>query len=148
MSSETQRREDVKQVAEYSDDALAELADEFAKEAERLGRWARGAHQELLARMLEREATKLDTEHWTGTVKPGPIHHTVDDIDRFMMRLCYHLTGPELDTAFVSPPPPSLRVDHRGLNELHKRGGEVAAIIDEERRSVRGESVLTLERKA
>jgi hypothetical protein len=49
--------------------------------------------------------------------------------------------------AFVQPPAPPLRVDHRVLNELHKLGGQVAAVIDEERRSVRGDPTLTLTRK-
>ena len=145
QASETIKGEDV--LAEYSDDTLATMADELAKEAERLGRLARGAHQELLVRMLEREATRLDTPNWTGTVKPGPIHHTVDDVGRFMLRLALLVNGDELDTAFVQPPLPPMRIDHRGLNELSKRGGEIAAIVDEERSSVRGESVLKLERK-
>ena len=147
MTSVSQDKQDVKQVAEYSDDTLATMAEDFAKEAERLGRLARGAHAELLARMLEREATKLDTEHWTGTVKPGPIHHTVDDILRFKHRLVLQIGNAGM-APFVQPPAPPMRIDMREVNELYKRGGEVAAIIDEERASVRGESVLTLERKA
>ena len=146
QASETIKGEDV--LAEYSDDTLATMADELAKEAERLGRLARGAHQELLVRMLEREASKLDTEHWTGTVKPGPIHHTVDNLERFKAKLAPLVSHDETDAAFVQPPAPPMRVDMRFINELYKRGGEVAAIIDEERRSVRGESVLKLERKA
>ena len=146
QASETIKGEDV--LAEYSDDTLATMAEDFAKEAERLGRLARGAHQELLVRMLQREATKLDTEHWTGTVKPGPIHHTVDDLPRFRYRLQDVVSDDEIEAAFVQPPPPPMRVDMRQVNELYKRGGEIAAIVDEERRSVRGESVLKLERKA
>ncbi len=134
-------------LAEYDDDTLATMSDELAKEAERLGRLSRGAFEELKVRILERGATKLETPHWTGAVKPGAISHTVDDIDRFLWRLTPLLTGPELDTAFVSPPPPKLRVDHRGVNELYKRGGDIAAIIDEERNSVRGDERLVLERK-
>ena len=145
QASETLKGEDV--LAEYSDDTLATMADELAKEAERLGRLARGAHQELLARMLEREASILDTPNWKGKVKPGPIHHTVDDLPRFRYRLQDVVSDDEIEAAFVQPPAPPMRVDMRQINELYKRGGEIAAIVDEERRSVRGESILKLERK-
>jgi len=143
--SEQPRQEDM--LAEMSDDTLATMADEYAKEAERLGRFSRGAHAELQARMRERGATVLETEHWTGKMKPGAIRHTVDDTDRFRQRLVAHVSSKDIETAFVQPPAPPMRVDHRGLNELHKRGGLIAQIIDEERRSVRGEDVLVLERK-
>jgi len=135
---------------EYDDDALAEMADGFRAEADRLSRLARGAHEELRQRMVERGATKLDTEHWEGMLKPGAINHTVDDVARFRERLAHLGRGAwldELDAAFPIPPPPPMRADHRVLNELHKRGGVVAAIIDEERKSMRGDPTLELRRK-
>jgi hypothetical protein len=132
---------------EFDDDTLAELWHEWTKEAERLGKLARGAFLELQARMTERKASKLDTAHWRGTMKPGAIHHTVDDVERFHERLMAVVTGRDLATAFVQPPAPPMRVDHRGINELQKRGGIIAKIIDDERRSVRGEDVLVLMRK-
>jgi hypothetical protein len=149
MSNVSQDQEGVKDdpLGEFDDDALAEMSDSFAKEAERLGRLARGAHAELRARMLEREATILDTAHWMGKMKPGAITHVVDDTLRFRERLAAWISGRDLATAFVQPPPPPLRADHRGLNELRKRGGPIAEIIDEERKSIRGESQLVLERK-
>ena len=145
-----QKQEGPDTLAEYDDDTLAEMADKFAEEAERLGRLARGAHAELQQRMRDRGGTKLETPHWSGVMKPGPISHTVDDLPRFRGRLYElpNLSLDEINAAFVQPPPPPMRPDHRVLNELHKRGGEIAAIIDEERRSVRGESVLVLKRKS
>jgi hypothetical protein len=134
---------------EYDDDALAEMADAWAKEAEHLGRLARGAHEELRARMLESGATKLDTPHWEGTLKPGTIRHTVDDVRRLLNRFdnCELLSEQDIQDAFTEDPPPPLRANHAVLNDLHKRGGEIARIIDEERKSVRGDSTLILTRK-
>jgi hypothetical protein len=136
---------------EYDDDTLAEMADGFRAEADRLSRLARGALEELRARLVDRGATKLDTEHWEGALKPGAINLTVDDIERFRDRLDHAdnhvLSLQQWAGAFVQPPAPPLRVDHRVLNELHKLGGEVAAIIDEERKSMRGDPTLVLTRK-
>lgn len=147
MTSEPQKEEAVNALAEYDDDTLAEMWDSLAKEADRLFRLSRGAHDELQTRMRERGGRKLDTEHWTGVMKPGLISHTVDDVGRFRERLEPHVGKDDLDAAFVQPPLPPLRESNRVLSELHERGGEVAAIIDEERRSVRGEGWLELKRK-
>ena len=132
---------------EFDDDTLAELWHEWTREAERLGKLARGAFLELQVRMRERNATKLDTPHWRGTMKPGAIHHTVDDAVRFRQRLAAFVGEDDLAAAFVQPPAPPMREDNRGLNELAKRGGLIAKIIDEERHSVRGEDILVLTRK-
>jgi len=132
---------------EFDDDTLAELWHEWTREAERLGKLARGAFLELQTRMRDGNASKLDTAHWRGTMKPGSIHHTVDDPERLHERLFSLVGGDALRAAFVEPPPPPMHVDHRVLNELAKRGGVIAKIIDEERRSVRGEDVLILTRK-
>ena len=149
MSNIQEREQEVKPVEQYSDDALAEMAEEFAKKAEHLGRMARGAHAELLARMLERKGTKLDTEHWTGTVKPGSIRHSIinDDVLGFRKRLATLLSKDQIEAAFVQPPAPPMRVDHRFINDYHKQGGVVAAVIAQFRKSIQGESVLTLKRK-
>lgn len=134
-------------LAEYSDDTLAEMSDSLSREAEHLFRLARGAHEELRARLVERGATKLDSEHWEGTLKPGAINHTVDDVARFQGRLAPLLTPLMNAAAFVQLPAPPIRVDHRVVNELHKRGGEMATIIEDERKSVRGDPTLVLTRK-
>jgi hypothetical protein len=134
---------------EYDDDTLAMMAEEFAREAERLGWLARGARLELQARVVERGATKLDTPHWEGTLKPGIIRHTVDDVRRLLSRLdnCELLSEQDIQDAFTEDPPPPLRANHAVLNDLHKRGGEIARIIEEERKSVRGDPTLILTRK-
>lgn len=150
MTMKAQEGQTVKpeaEVSEHSDDALAEMADVWAREAEHLGWLARGAHAELRQRMIDRNASKLDTPHWKGTMKPGSIHHTVDNPERFRKRLWPLVTEQEILAAFLQPPMPPMHVDHRGLNELRKQGGEIAAIIDEERRSTRGDPQLVLERK-
>ena len=133
---------------EYSDDALAEMADSFGREADRLFRLARGAHEELRQRLVDRGATKFDTDHWAGVMKPGLINHTVDDVARFRERLAPLVKADDIAGAFVQPPAPPMRVNHAALNDLHKLGGQVAAVIEEERRSVRGDPTLTLTRKA
>jgi hypothetical protein len=147
----TQDTEGVKPdtLAEYDDDTLAEMADAWQKEASHLSRMAHGAHDELEHRVIDRGATKLDTEHWDGNLKPGAINHTVDDVGRLHDRLVGAIGSTDgVRAVFVQPPAPPMRVDHRVLNELHKLGGQVAAIIDEERRSVRGDPTLELRRKA
>jgi hypothetical protein len=73
--------------------------------------------------------------------------HTVDDPGRFRDRLAPLVSAEDLAAAFVQPPPPPMRPEHRALNELAKRGGDIAAIIEEERRSLRGEPILVLKRK-
>ena len=134
-------------LSEYSDDVLAEMADSLRTEADRLSRLARGALEELRQRMIDGGATKLDTEHWEGSLKPGAINHTVDDVARLRKRLGPYATATMMLSVFVQPPAPPLRVDHRALNELLKLGGQVAAVINEERRSVRGDPTLELRRK-
>jgi len=132
---------------EYDDDTLAEMADGFRAEADRLSRLARGAFEELRQRVIGRGATKLDTEHWEGALKPGTINHVFDDLPRLKERLSPWLTADQTDAAFVQPPAPPMRADHRVLNELLKLGGQVAAVIQEERRSSRGDPTLVLSRK-
>jgi len=134
-------------LTEFSDDALAEMAHSFAEEAKRLSHLAHGAHAELQTRMRERGGAVLETEHWSGKMKPGRIEHHVYNTDRFRQRLVPHVGTKDILAAFIEPPLPPLRIDHRALNDLHKRGGLVAQIIDEERQSVRGEDMLVLERK-
>lgn len=146
MTSESHKEEAVN-IEEFSDDTLAEMSDGYAREADRLFRLARGAHAELTARMVERDATKLDTEHWTGTMKPGAISHTVEDLPLFRKRLATLLGKEQIEAAFVQPPTPPLRVDHRFINDYHKQGGVIASVIDDFRKSVRGDSRLVLERK-
>lgn len=134
---------------EINDDALATMAEAWAAEADRLFRLARGARAELLQRLVDRGAKVLDTPNWRGKVKPGPIHHAIDNVERFRQRLAPLVSDDALAKAFVQPPPttPPMRADHRGINELVKLGGKVAAVIAEERKSQPGDPVLELERK-
>jgi hypothetical protein len=134
-------------LAEYDDDVLAEMAEGFRNEGEHLLRLARGAHEELQQRVIARGGVVLDTEHWSGKLNPGKVFHTVDDPARLRERLAPLVSAEDLAASFVQPPAPPMREDNRGLNELAKRGGDIAAIIDEERRSVRGDPILILKRK-
>jgi len=134
-------------VGEFGNDALAELIDTYARQAEHFRRLAFGARGELLARLLDDGATALDTEHWAGKVKPGQITHQVEDPERFRQRLEPYLQVKEIKAAFVQPAPPPLRADHRVLSDLSRRGGDIAKIIDEERTSIRGDATLELTRK-
>jgi len=133
----------------YSDDTLAELAESYAAQADHLFRLARGAREDLLRRLVSRGAKVLDTPNWQGKVKPGPIHHAIDNVDRFRARLAPLVDPDALAKAFVQAPPttPPMRADHRGINDLVKLGGEVAAVIAEERTSQQGDPVLELKRK-
>jgi hypothetical protein len=137
----------VKDLSEYGDDSIAEMIDGFTRQAEHYRRLAFGARGELLARLLERGATVFDGKDWQGKVRPGQITHRVEDPIRFCERLEPFVQAKELQAAFVEPPPPPLRVDHTTINNLYKRGGDIAKIIDEERVSIRGDSTLELERK-
>jgi hypothetical protein len=137
----------VKDLGEYGDDAIAEMIDGFTRQAEHYRRLAFGARQELLARLLERGAIVFDGAVWQGKVRPGQITHRVEDPMRFCERLEPFLQAKELQAAFIESPPPPLRVDHAVINGLHKRGGDVSRIIDEERVSTRGDATLELTRK-
>lgn len=137
----------VKELGEYGDDALCEMIDGFTRQAEHYRRLEFGARGELLARLLERGATVFGGKEWQGKVRPGQITHRVEDAIRFCERLEPFLQAKELQAAFIESPPPPLRVDHVAINQLHKRGGDIARIIDEERTSIRGDATLELERK-
>lgn len=132
---------------EYTDDTLAGMILGFGEEGAKLLRLASAARFELENRLQERKATKLDTERYTGSLRPGAIQHTVDDVLRFQSRIRGRVSGDDLDRAFPLPPIPGPRADHRVINELAKRGGEVAEIIDEERTSTRGRPTLDLTHK-
>lgn len=134
---------------ELSDEDLARVAVEMADEAERLGRMARAASFDLEARLIGRRATKFEGEHFRGTLRPQGFEHTIDDQERFMERLGPLLSRADQDRAFPPPPPPPPRdrgIDHRVLNDLRKLGGDVAAIIAEERRSAERRPRLKIER--
>ena len=133
-------------IADMADDALAETAQDIREEGQRLLRMADLALHELVNRMQGRDATKLDTEHWAGSLSPGLLNH--DFNDEKMMRLRYLLTDDEWATVRVQPPAPPPRWDKRMLNELTKRGGSVKAVIEDATISERGRPKLTLERKA
>lgn len=136
-------------IAEMSDDTLADMWDEWSAQASRLQTLARGAFQELEGQMKDRGATHLDTENWSGRMKPGAKNHTIDDPQRLREELMgLGLNLDELAPTFIFPPAPPMRVDQRGLNELLKLGGEVARVIGENRKTVQGDPRLVLERKS
>src|SRR3972149_942445 len=137
------RVEDV--IRDMADDALAETAVEMKAESYRLRRMADLALHELENRMGDRSATKLDTEHWLGTLRPGPLIHDVDP--EKMEKLPQHLTPEEWDEVYVPPPAPDRRWSHSVLNELVKRGGLIRVAIEVAPTSVRGRSQMGMERE-
>lgn len=145
MTTETRPPvEDV--IKDMGDDALAETAKEMRAESERLGKMAGLAQFELERRMIDRDATKLNTDHWTGVLRPGKIQHTVDT-PRLIARLTGLLTDVEWKAVLPKKPPPTPVFNHAALNELYKRGGAIKEAIDEARESDRGRPGLELKRK-
>ncbi len=146
MTTETDRPpvEDV--IKDMGDDALAETALEIRAEGKRLLDLADHAEFELVNRMVAREATKLDTEHWTGALTPGLPTYVLND--EKMMELRDLVSEEDWGRARVQPPAPAPRWDKRVLNELGKLGGEVKAVIEGATISERGRPKLQLERKA
>ena len=145
MTTETGRPplEDV--IKDMNDDALAETAQDLKVEGERQLRLAGMALHELRRRMIDGNATILDTEHWGGKLIPGAPYHDYDD--ERLMRLKPLLTDKEWAAVRTQPAPPPARWDKRGLNELAKRGGSIRAVIEEATTSTRGEPKLELTRK-
>lgn len=132
-------------IADMNDDALAETAMDIREEGQRLLRMADLAHHELVNRMESRGATKLDTEHWAGSLSQGRLSHQIND--EKLMRLRPLLSDGEWSTVRVQPPAPPPRWDKRAMNELAKRGGSIKAVIEEATTSERGRPELTLEHK-
>lgn len=135
-------------LAEMNDDALAEMAIGWKEEAQRLSRGAGAALHTLTARMKQNRAKVLDTTHWEGKMKPGPMTHTVDDPSLLKDLLADHLAPDTVarGVEFVRPDP-YWKISQSGLNELAKRGGRVLEIIEDQRKSRRGDDVLELKRK-
>jgi hypothetical protein len=123
------------------DDALAETAQDIRAEGKRLLRMADLAEFELVNRMVAKEATKLDTEHWAGTLSPGIPSYVIDDM--MMLPLRELLSSEDWKRARVQRP----TWDKRVLNELAKLGGDVKAVIEGATISERGRPKLKLERK-
>jgi len=134
---------------EYTDDALAEIAESMRAEGRRLTQMADGARFELERRLLDRSATLLETDHWHGKLASVGYEHTVEDPARLREELLRTpgVAFEEVDRAFPLPPPPVRGLDHRVLNELLKRGGQVAALINQYRRSAPKRPRLELRRK-
>lgn len=148
MTTERPPIEDVAEdtIAGWSDDSLAEIIIDIGKEAEKLTRMAALARHELVQRMVERDATVLDTDHWKGKLTPGAPSHTYDDA-LMAEGLAKALTDEEMAKALVLPPPPPPRWDQRVLNEYAKRGGPTKKAIDAATVTTRGAPKLKLERK-
>ena len=131
----------------YTDDALAEIAESMKAEGRRLLQMADGARFELEQRLIDRGATVLESEHWTGKLASVGYEHTIDDPAGLRENLLRHLAPKAVDRAFPLPPPPERGIDHRELNELRKHGGVIAGLIDEYRRSAPKRPQLKLTRK-
>ena len=142
MTTETYRPSIEDVIKDMGDDALAETAKEMRVEGKRLLDMADHAEFTLVNRMVAREATKLDTEHWAGTLSPGILSHDIDTA--LMMRLDGLLSDEDWKRARVHPP---ARWDKRVLNELAKLGGEVKDVIEGATISERGRPKLKLDRK-
>lgn len=132
-------------IKDMGDDALAETALSMRVEGNRLVRMAGMAEHELRQRMIDREATVLDTEHWTGKLSPGAPSHEYDDAK--MEAVLPLLSEEEQAKVRVQPPAPPPRWDKRFLNELTKRGGIIRAAIENATTMTRGAPRLSLERK-
>ena len=143
MPSDRPPVEDV--IRDLGDDALAETAIQMEEEGKRLLDMAGLALHELEDRMREKDATRLETEHWAGVLKPGVWIHTITD--DLMLKLESLITPAEWAQAYVQPKTPPQRWDLRALNELVKRGGEIRATIEAARTSTRDRSKLELKRK-
>ena len=145
MTTETGRppQEDI--IKDMGNDALAETAQDMKVEGERLLRLAGMALHELRRRMIDGNATVLDTDHWGGKLTPGAPYHDYDD--ERMMRLKPLLTDKEWTAVRPQPPTPPPRWDKRALNELAKRGGSIRAVIEDATTTTRGEPKLELKRK-
>ncbi len=128
-------------IKDMGDDALAETAQDIRAEGKRLLRMAELAEFELVNRMLAKGATKLDTEHWAGTLPPGIPTHDIDD--EKMDRLEEFLSEEDWFRVRV----PSWHWDQRVLNELAKLGGDVKVVIEGATTSDRGRPKLKLSRK-
>ena len=131
---------------EYSDDALAEIAESMKAEGRRLTQMADGAKFELERRLIERGATVLETEHWHGKLASSGYEHTIDDPAQLREDLL--VAGVAYEEGERAFPLVAVRgLDHRVLNELLKRGGQVAALINQYRRSAPKRPRLELKRK-
>ena len=138
-------------LADIADDALAEIAEGMLVESNTLRHNAGLARYELARRLRERDATHVDTEHWLGRLVPSGFIHIVADPQALRDGLAAAGVSDErLGDAigYPKPPPPTLLVNHRELNELMKLGGRVKAVIEAHRQSERGEPKLELHRKA
>ena len=136
----TTRPEDV--IADLNDDALAETAEEMKIEGERLLRMAGLARHALRRRMIEGNATVLNTDHWSGKLTPGSQRHEYDA--QKMQHLQSLISEREWDSIRIFPAP---RWDKRALNDLAKLGGDVRVVIEGATMTTRGEPQLELKRK-
>lgn len=129
---------------ELTDDDLAETAILMDEEGRKMIRMASSALFELEGRLIGRGATRFEGEKYAGKLRSTGYDYNIDDRDRLRKRLAPLLSQADQDRAFPLPPPPARGVDHRVLNDLHKLGGEIAAIIDMERTSVARRQKLEL----
>lgn len=133
-------------VAGMSDDALAECIIDTGEEAERLTRMVGQARHALIKRMVDRNATVLDVEHWTGALTPGAPSNSFDD-EKMETGLRSVLNPEELALTRFQPPAPPARWDKNYLNKLAKRGGAIREAIEDATTTMRGAPRLKLERK-
>lgn len=130
---------------DLNDDALAEMIQSMREEGKRLLRTAGQAEFTLVGRMEKNDATVLDTDHWSGKLRPGPWTHTVADPITLRSRLIdvANVPSKQVHGAISTVP----KVDQRVLNDIVKRGGQAAALIASHRTSVQARPSLDLTRK-
>lgn len=64
------KRLNEEQLVDFGDDALAEISETMRAEANVLQHNAGVARFELTRRLMERDATHVETENWTGKLVP------------------------------------------------------------------------------
>lgn len=129
------------------DDALATIAAMLPVEATQLNHVAGAARLILSQRMAEANATKLDTEHWTGVLKGDGYDHYIEDGDSLAETLRGLVTAEEIEAARPAPKPVTPAWNHAALNELMKRGGLVRECIERFRKSRPRSRILELKEK-
>ena len=130
------------------DDALGLIALTLPDSAKKLLALTGKAEMLIRQRMEERGATKLDTEHVSGTLASSGYTHTIDDPQALADAL-WDAPGVDhlaLDDMYRAPEPVK-RWDQRGLNELLKRGGAIREAIERYRTSTPNPPKLELKAK-
>lgn len=133
---------------EMEDDALAALAVSMPEEARKLNAVAGKAALLIRQRMVERGATKLDTEHFAGRLATTGYSYEIEDGHALWSALMdAGMNALEIEAARPTQPMPAPRWDMRALNELAKRGGAIREAIERYRVSTPNEARLEIKEK-